>query len=345
MRRAVVVLLSVLAVVGIAAPVEAKPRRLPKECAGARRVPETDGHGRIPVLFVHGFTGSPNNFRHSRDGRPDLIESVAALDTVTAYTFDYSDHASMWVTDPAIGPQLAKAIACLGRASDRKVVAVAHSMGGLAVRYAQGQVIRGTPVFQSLSRVVTVGTPTNGVILLSLQGGELGNTIVQGVVDAAGEVCDEDETPRKYLCDLLDAAGAPGVTAMAPGSAELAALPAWGPEVVVHPMAANLTLRLSAFGLGTTVDLGDIVATVGSATADASPGEIPFVVACRVVLTDLATVVDRSPCSHSQELTNHRIVRAVVDQVKQAARDAAGRRSSVAIAVRSPAVALATFGA
>jgi triacylglycerol lipase len=320
MRQAVFVLLA-LAVIGVAAPAEARSRRLPKQCAAARRVAGSDGRGRIPVLFVHGFTGSPNNFRHSRDGRPDLIESVAARDGVTAYTFDYSDHSSMWVTDPAIGPPLARSIACLGRASGHKVVAVAHSMGGLAVRYAQGQVIRGEPVSDSLARVVTVGTPTNGVILLSLQNGELGDKIVQAVVDSAGDLCDEDETPRKYLCDLLDAAGAPGVTAMAPGSAELAALPAWGRGVVVHPMAASLALRLSIFGQGTTVDLGDIVATVASATADAGPGEVPLVVTCRVELTDLPTVVDRSPCSHTNELTNRRIVRAMVDQVTLAVRD------------------------
>jgi pimeloyl-ACP methyl ester carboxylesterase len=318
MRRGALVVV-VLAVLVTAMPAGAEAQQpLPEECAGARRVPEADGTGRTPVLFVHGFSGSPNNFRRSRDGRPDMIETVAALDGVTAYTFDYSKHSSEWVTDPAIGPKLAQAIACLGRASGHKVVAIAHSMGGLAVRYAQGQVIRGRPVADSLARVVTIGTPTRGVILLSFAGGDVGNAALQAVVHASSDVCDEHEKPRRHLCVLLGAAGAPAVTAMAPGSPELAALPPWGVGVAVHPMAANLRLRLSIFGLGTTVDLGDIVATVESATADASPRELPFVAACRTELTNLVDVVDRSPCSHTNELGNHRIVEAVLAQVELA---------------------------
>ena len=261
-----------------------------------------------------------------------MLQAVETLGGVAAYTFDYSKRASRWVTDQGIGPALAQAIRCLALASGRKVVVVAHSMGGLATRLAQGQVLKGHAVSESLARVVTIGTPTRGVILLSFTNNRLSDTVVQTAVDAVGRACGKParknkERPR--LCELLDAANAPAVTAMAPGSAQLAALPAWGAGVIVHPIAANLRLRISAFGVGTTVSLGDIVATVGSATADASPGQHALEVRCPAELDNLVDIVDASPCSHANELGNHRIVNAVVAQVRAAVRQAEKRSLSV----------------
>jgi hypothetical protein len=99
--------------------------------------------------------------------------------------------------------------------------------------------------------------------------------------------------------------------------------------VIVHPIAANLRLRISAFGVGTTLSLGDIVATVGSATADASPGQHALEVRCPAELDNLVDIVDASPCSHANELGNHRIVNAVVAQVRAAVRQAEKRSLSV----------------
>jgi pimeloyl-ACP methyl ester carboxylesterase len=302
----------------------------PERCGAATRATASArSRGGTPVLFVHGFGGGPGNFHQHQDDRPSMLDAVAALDGVTAYTFDYADHALSWVTNPAIGPALARSIDCLARASGRKVVVVAHSMGGLATRYAQGQEIGGRPVSDSLARVVTIGTPTEGVLLLSFTNGEVSNAIVQAAVDAAGEVCgNQPKEKRRRLCELLDEADAPAVTAMAPDAAALDDLPPWGPGVVVHPIAADLELRLSAFGIGTTVSLGDIVVTVDSATADPSPGQRPLVVRCRAQLTELVTVVDESPCSHANEVANRRIIAAVRDQVRLAVQ--AGKRSASA---------------
>ncbi len=97
--------------------------------------------------------------------------------------------------------------------------------------------------------------------------------------------------------------------------------------MTVHPIAADLIVRVSALGIGTDVPLGDLVATVGSATADASPGQHPTVVECRTELDELVDAVDRSPCSHGNELANARIIRAVRDQVRAAVRQS-GKRSS-----------------
>jgi len=298
-------------------------RTMPKRCGNATRVGSDEGAAAVPVLFVHGFSGSPRDFSHRRDGAPSMLQAVETISGATAYTFDYSERASRWVTDQGIGPALAQSIRCLSAASGRKVMVVAHSMGGLATRLAQGQVVEGRAVAESLARVVTVGTPTRGVILLSFTNNRFSETVVQTAVDGVGKACGEPAAKNKRrprLCELLDAANAPAVTAMAPGSAQLAALPAWGAGVVVHPIAANLRLRISAFGFGTTVSLGDIVATVGSATADASPGEHALEVRCSAELDNLVNVVDASPCSHTNELSNHRIINAVIAQVRVAVR-------------------------
>jgi pimeloyl-ACP methyl ester carboxylesterase len=292
-------------------------RRLPRECDGAVKARESYGvTSGTPVLFVHGFTGRPSVFRDERDGRPSMLGTVADIPGAVAYTFDYADHSTQWVTDPAIGPALAEAITCLADAAGTRIVLVAHSMGGLAARYAQGQVIDDTPVADSLAHVITVGTPSKGVLLLSFTQGEISNEVVQTAVDAVGDLCGEEtDKDRERLCDLFDAANAPAVTAMAPGSADLDALPAWGKGVIVDPIASDIDVRISALGFGTNISLGDIVATVESAGANASPGRRRVVVRCHVGIADLPEVVDRSPCSHANELGNRRVIDAVRSRV------------------------------
>ena len=321
-RTLVAVLVTAIASGAFSAdPLSAGDDALPRRCASATRAPESVDarRGTTPVLFVHGFNGRIRDFRATSDGRPSMVERIAKLPGAAAYTFDYSEHAFSWVTDPNIGPSLAHAIVCLARASGRKVVVVAHSMGGLATQYAQGQTIRGAPVASRLARVVTIGTPARGVILLSFTSGDVANTLVQAAVDAASEACGEEtKKKREHLCELLDVADAPAVASMAPDSADLKALPRWNPSVIVSPIAADLRLRVSVLGIGTTVSLGDIVATVDSATADASAGQRRLVYRCHAELTDLLEVVDRSPCSHANELVNRRIVLAVEDQVRRA---------------------------
>lgn len=306
----------------------------PRRCDGAVRAPESEKASRTatPVLFVHGFTGSPGDFRRTRDGQPSMVESVARMHDVVAYTFDYSAASTQWVTNLAIGPALAKAIVCLAARTGKRIVVVAHSMGGLATRFAQGVVIDGQPVARSIQRVVTIGTPTDGVILLSFTRGDVSQTIVQALVDAASEACGKKTREKHiHLCELLDAANAPAVSSMAPGSDDLRRLPPWNPRLDVVPIAADLRLRVSVLGLGTTLSLGDIVATVDSATADASRGERAYVARCKITLEDLFEVVDRSPCSHTNELTNQAIGRAVRAQIRVAtgnSKDQAKRSAS-----------------
>lgn len=332
MHRLVAVVLALTTAMVL--PAAAGNRRLPEECEGARRAPESDGRGRTAVLLVHGFLGEPSDFRASLlpkadDDEPTMLEAVASVDGATVYTFDYSEQSSKWVTDQAIAPALATSIRCLAAESDRKVIVVAHSMGGLATRLAQDQVIDGRAVSDSVSRVVTIATPTRGVLLLTYANDRLSAFIIQTVFNGAGEVCsDEPEKDRRRLCELLDAANTPATAAMAPGSGQLGALPPWGADVIVHPVAGDLRMRLSVFGLGTTESIGDVVTTVDSAIADVSAGEEPFVVECGTELTDLVDDVDRSPCSHGNVLANRRIIRHVRAQVELAVRQTEKRSSN-----------------
>lgn len=330
-RRAIVlivalVLLGVSGVVG-ADPARAGDRRLPRTCGPVTRRVGTGVSGATPVLFVHGFSGSPGDFRRRLTSAPTMLESVEHIDGAVPYLFDYASRSRQWVTDPAIGRALAEAIVCLRRASGRKVMVIAHSMGGLATRYAQNEVVGGTRVASAIAAVVTIGTPTEGVILLSFTSGKIGDVLVQAAVDAIGDACkDPPGGKRRRLCALLEAASAPAVSAMTPDSEELAALPRWRRGLRVRTIAADLRLRLSIFGFGTTVSLGDIVAEVSSATADGTAR--PIVLACHTGLTDLFDVVDESPCSHANEVANRRVIRAVVDEVQRVVDAETEKRSS-----------------
>lgn len=323
---AALVLGGALGVVGTQ-PARAGDRRLPQTCGPATRRVGSGARGATPVLFVHGFSGSPGDFRRRLTSTPTMLESVARIDGAVPYLFDYAKRSRQWVTDPAIGPALAEAIVCLRRASGRKVMVVAHSMGGLATRFAQDEVVAGTRVATAVAGVVTIGTPTEGVILLSFTSGKIGDALVQAVVDAIGDACnDPPGGRRRRLCALLEAAGAPAVSAMTPDSEELAALPSWRRGLRVQTIAADLRLRLSVVGFGTTVSLGDIVAEVSSATADGTAR--PIVVACHTGLTDLFDVVDESPCSHANEVANRRVIRAVVGEVQRVVDTETEKRSS-----------------
>lgn len=303
---------------------DAQEGRAPASCGTATRlVPESPRRpGATPVVLVHGFQGSPRDFSKTVDDGRTLRSALSREPGVALYTFDYRRASKQWVENEAIGPALARDIVCLREQSGRRVVVVAHSMGGLAARFAQGQVIDGQPVSDSLAQVITIGTPNRGVILLSIADGDISNILVRAATEAADATCDDPPEHDSDLCELLRAANIPAVKAMAPDSPFLAGLPHWDPRLAVDGVAADLRLRVSALGIGTTVSLGDIVVNVESATADATPSSNTFVARCPAELTDLVDVVDKSHCSHANELSNHRIVRHVVEKVREVRRAA-----------------------
>ena len=315
---------------GVGAATAASLATQTRVCGDAvRRVSERE-HG-TPVLLVHGFAGAPSDFRRQLTDRPSMIESIVGLDDVVAYTFDYSDHSLEWVTDPAIGERLGRAIACLAGEHDAPVTVVAHSMGGLATRQAQGGEVDGRPVSDSLARVVTVGTPFKGAQLLGFGGG-IAADIASELINTALRACGTDlsrapaafrelRRPQRTFCGLLGATETAAVQGMIPDSDELGALPAWGDAVRIVPIAAEIDVGVGGpFGFSESFSVGDFAVSVQSATADASRGVRPFVARCGASLFGIVDAIDDSPCSHANELANRRIIRHVRGAVRRSVR-------------------------
>ena len=114
-----------------------------------------------PVVFVHGWTGKPMTDAAARLGQ-QLSERISM------FTFDYSRWALHWASDSHIAPCLADYINTVSKAhkklhGDGKVVVIAHSMGGLAIRYAMDRKVVKSPVTAAtVSDIITVGTPHLG---------------------------------------------------------------------------------------------------------------------------------------------------------------------------------------
>jgi pimeloyl-ACP methyl ester carboxylesterase len=135
--------------------------------------------GRTPVLLVHGWSGEVKNLG-------TLADSLSDTPGILVERFNYKNANDQWVNHQAIGPALAKRIACLSDASlkgggDGKVIVVAHSMGGLAARFAADQIIDGRKVADMLRLVITLGTPHKGSLWGNVITGPV-TSICQGVV-------------------------------------------------------------------------------------------------------------------------------------------------------------------
>jgi pimeloyl-ACP methyl ester carboxylesterase len=127
------------------------------------QVPDTAGQSatRRPVVFVHGWIGEP------------MTEAAAKLrqqlgDRISTSTFDYSRWALHWASDSHIAPCLADYINTVSAAhkkvrGDGKVVVIAHSMGGLAIRYAMDpDIVKSPATAATVSDIITLGTPHLG---------------------------------------------------------------------------------------------------------------------------------------------------------------------------------------
>lgn len=258
-----------------------------------------------PVLLVHGFTEQPTGPNGVwTSGTPTMEEAirdnVPGVTVVTPFSYWSAGQATDWVTDPRIGAALASDIICLADASlahggPGKVIIVAHSMGGLAVRCAVNPACVGkghqAANADQIGLVVTLGTPNLGSAL-----GNLAQWIrPKAHVKPPGAV----ETAESFLCQQLP--GCPQLTAKfavpstapAPGSVQAkAASPAaramqiGSPEldpkktgglaplpskIELDAIAGKITLTTTLFSIGpipitaNVGDLGDIVVSVQSA--------------------------------------------------------------------------------
>ncbi len=235
-----------------------------------------------PVLLVHGFADSPEVWE---TGAPSMVQALASVpDVSVAQPFDYSRTALRWVDDPSIGPALAQRIDCLARASAAahgpgRVIVVAHSMGGLAARFAAAQHVGDRAVADDLALVVTIGTPETGSFLASAatqlwQQAKGANPSLLGALLRVGcgpPAKPHENVPLQPLCQLLSQSRAPAARAMEVGSPQLEALPPFPSSVPVDAIAGDVSLTVRVLD-GPTVALahpGDLVVGTPSAATPA----------------------------------------------------------------------------
>lgn len=285
-----------------------------RESGGQPIVPKpVDGQRPVPVIMVHGWNGDPTTFTQPiglfADGGSggdgiklsfSIVGQLQRIPGLAVYTFDYSRYSNRWVTDGNIGPRLASAIECLTNYYGTKAQIIAHSMGGLATRFALGQSSASGPqVSERVGSVVTFGTPNTGSAVATLAAGALDKSALSSLIEpnlangaaAAAwiytSVCgrkmtDDTAAANKFPCKVPDALGGRAIAgfdsdaarAMHVGSAELKALAPWPGGVRVTAVQGSTMLKgISLFGANTSKDglnAGDVIVAKDSATAGAS---------------------------------------------------------------------------
>ena len=266
--------------------------------------PAASGH-LVPVIMVHGWTGSSEHPGGAFSTRIDLTANTGAgpvrtsrsligqlqrIPGAAVYTFDYHRYSGRWVSDANIGPALGKAIDCLHRKTGQRVIVIGHSMGGLAARWAVNhRADNGRPRADEVSTVVTFGTPNLGSQLNTLAaGGVLAAsdagvpvaTVVQALLTRCGQISSRaiDDTSSGTLCDslptLIRAIDGEAGLALRVGSRQLQELGGWPPGVAVHALAGENVMQVPKtsgwFNLPwqtSAVPIGDVPVRVNSAVA------------------------------------------------------------------------------
>lgn len=206
--------------------------------AFANETCETGFGDRVPVVQVHGLDSDSEIW-------DSMGEELEEINEIFPERFDYRAASKEWVTHEDIGPKLARFIDCLAQASIEgggkgKVIILAHSMGGLATRYAVNEAVGDRLVADEVGLVITIGTP------------HWGSDIAQ--------LCEWFGFMPK--CD----GSAP--LAMKPGSEELVNLPEFPDSIPVRAIAGDVTIHDELFNAEYTLDLdSDSVVGIDSATA------------------------------------------------------------------------------
>jgi pimeloyl-ACP methyl ester carboxylesterase len=242
----------------------------------------------VPILMIHGFTGRSEH-RSDRDGNfsatidltavpgqssgatLSMIGQTQDIGGTSVYTFDYHDISARWVTDPDIAPALAEAIACLSEAHGHPVIAVAHSMGGLALREALAALEdRGKSA--AVSDVITLGTPNVGswaaaavngaTSIATFFPGAPGTTVaaLRSILLLCGQASTrslENGNLCAGISEQFAGFDSEAGRAMRAGSEEMSVLPPWPSAVNVHALAGDIGLDVTNFSwFGATRDGG-----------------------------------------------------------------------------------------
>jgi pimeloyl-ACP methyl ester carboxylesterase len=280
--------------------------------------------GSVPILFVHGITGDPSIFTHAdRGGGASIAARVRGIPGATVWTFDYHKASLDWVTDKAIGPALAKSISCLARVSRKRVVVIAHSMGGLATQYAAAQRDpQGGIEGERIAHVFAIGTPFKGSKLLSaaqdaLRGVESPDHATSAAMQALlSECAGAGEAAYAVVsgdpCGILSVLRSPVGADLQFDSPEIAALPRWPADVPVTDIAASIDVNIGIWKVRHTVDVGDLAVSQDSATAHETSGA-----SIQIVCHDaLRTLLDTA-CYHGWLPRDPGIVRTIAQAARR----------------------------
>ena len=209
--------------------------------------PQTQITG-TPVIFIHGFESSPAIW-------DSMFSMVYAMPGTWTTAFDYSGVSTQWVTNSAIGPAFASYIKCVAQASTAgKVIIVAHSMGGLATRWAAAPKDGG--VSQYIGTVITIGTPNTGSFM-----GNIGTGLYPLACSGSKSRLAMNLPLLTNICEGENAEA--GMQAFGPSINSLPELPSGIP---LHAIAGNETILLY-LGLAQVVapTFGDVAVLQSSA--------------------------------------------------------------------------------
>jgi pimeloyl-ACP methyl ester carboxylesterase len=280
--------------------------------------------GALPVIFIHGITGDPTIWTHRElNGDPSIADRVKSIPGTTVWTFNYHKVSLNWVTDPAIGPAFARSISCLAHLTGRRVIVIAHSMGGLATQYAAAQQDpNGGTVGSDIARVIAIGTPFEGSKALSaaqiaVNGGEdVSDPALASVVEALLSKCAGLSEADLALnsgnpCSLLGVLRSPVGRDLMYHSAAIAALPPWASSVPVSDIAGEIDVTVGVWPLLHTFNVGDLAVSQDSATAHNTSGS-PLRFSCH----DAILKILETQCYHSRLPWNTAIVDDVASEVR-----------------------------
>lgn len=240
-----------------------------------------------PVVLVHGWDASAK----SMQGYASLLKRSKVLhEPLVPFLFDYSADSGRWASIPAIAACLGAYVNKISAAyksagGDGKVLAVGHSMGGLAIRFSSSAQYAAQPDGAVLGGVVTIDTPHLG----SPWGDTAQAQLLQDFAQLKAGNWLEGMFPWPIGSDGQTClATHEGTAGMPPGCPAPPWLPA---DVPVAEIGGDITVQRQVMGY--TIDTDDtrgdaVVATASSLGYQPSsgPGAPPAPVAAPATYTD-----------------------------------------------------------
>lgn len=191
------------------------------------------------------------------EGTPSFRQKLERQGLVT-HAFDYESVNSVWVGKGDTAQRLAKTIVCYSILyGGKKVVVVAHSMGGLLTRLALDSAAYGKLVRNVVGHVITIGTPHLGALIANpsyIADVAMCTAVFAWQSAEAFETCKQVENSK-------------AVAAMRVGSPELKVLPKFPAGITVKAIAGEVIWKGCApWGCSAgQSQLSDLVVQIASA--------------------------------------------------------------------------------